>query len=64
MTLNLAASRFVADETGAVTVDWVVLTASIVALGVMVVTMLTGQMGSVGAKTNSFLSSQTISTTF
>lgn len=64
MTLNLAASRFAADETGAVTVDWVVLTASIVALGVMVVTMLTGNMGSVGAKTNSFLSSQTISTTF
>jgi Flp pilus assembly pilin Flp len=64
MTLNLAARRFVADETGAVTVDWVVLTASIVALGVMVVTMLTGNMGSVGAKTNSFLLSQTVSTTF
>jgi Flp pilus assembly pilin Flp len=51
-------------EDGAVTVDWVVLTASVVALGTMVVTMLTGNMGSVGAKVNSFMSTRTISTTF
>jgi Flp pilus assembly pilin Flp len=51
-------------EDGAVTVDWVVLTASVVALGMMVVGMLTGNMGSVGAKVNSFMSSQTVSTTF
>jgi Flp pilus assembly pilin Flp len=64
MNVSKAVRSFAADESGAVTVDWVVLTASIVALGVMVVTMLTGNMGSVGAKTNSFLQSQTISTTF
>ncbi len=51
-------------EDGAVTVDWVVLTASVVALGMMVVGMLTGNMGSVGAKVNSFMSTRTISTTF
>ena len=56
--------RFKADETGAITVDWVVLTASIVALGVMVVALLNGNLGSVGAKVNTFLSSQTVTTTF
>ncbi len=64
MTLFAAAGRFVDAEDGAVTVDWVVLTASVVALGVMVVTLLTGNMGSVGARVNSFMSSQPISTTF
>ncbi|WP_368187046.1 hypothetical protein [Aestuariibius sp. HNIBRBA575] len=32
--------RFRGDETGAVTVDWVVLTAAIVGLGIGVVTMI------------------------
>ena len=32
------AKRFLADETGAVTVDWVVLTAAIVGLGTVVIT--------------------------
>jgi Flp pilus assembly pilin Flp len=56
--------RFKTDETGAITVDWVVLTASIVALGVMVIALLNGNLGSVGAKVNTFLSSQTVTTTF
>lgn len=56
--------RFKTDESGAITVDWVVLTASIVALGVMVVTLLNGNLGSVGAKVNTFLSSQSVQTTF
>ncbi|MFN0114528.1 MAG: hypothetical protein ACKVPY_07625 [Paracoccaceae bacterium] len=55
---------FAAEDAGAVTVDWVVLTASIVALGVMAVTAITGNMGSVGAKVDTFMSSQSISTTF
>lgn len=38
--------KFLRDESGAVTVDWVVLTAAIVALGVALV--LTLQNGSVG----------------
>lgn len=55
---------FAAREDGAVTVDWVVLTAGVVSLGVIVVGTITGNMGSVGAKVDSFMSSQTISTTF
>jgi Flp pilus assembly pilin Flp len=64
MMMKSVATRFATDESGAVTVDWVVLTASIVGLGVMVVALLTGNLGSVGARVNSFLSSQTVSTTF
>ena len=56
--------RFRLDEAGAITVDWVVLTASIVALGVMVIALLNGNLGSVGAKVNTFLSSQSVTTTF
>jgi Flp pilus assembly pilin Flp len=56
--------RFKTDESGAITVDWVVLTASIVALGVMVVALLNGNLGTVGAKVNTFLSSQSVQTTF
>jgi Flp pilus assembly pilin Flp len=56
--------RFRDDDDGAITVDWVVLTASIVALGVMVVALLNGNLGSVGAKVNTFLSSQSVRTTF
>jgi len=36
MTMNLKA--FASDESGAVTVDWVVLTAAIVGLGLVVMT--------------------------
>jgi Flp pilus assembly pilin Flp len=56
--------RFLRDEEGAVTVDWVMLTAGVVAFGIMVVATLNGEMGSVGARMDSFLSSQTIQTTF
>jgi Flp pilus assembly pilin Flp len=34
-------NRFVADESGAVTVDWVVLTAAVVGLGVLLFSILT-----------------------
>jgi Flp pilus assembly pilin Flp len=57
-------ARFAADEAGAVTVDWVVLTAGVVAFGVMVVASITGNMGTIGSNVNAFLSSQTITTTF
>ncbi|MFZ5708319.1 MAG: hypothetical protein ACOY4T_01350 [Pseudomonadota bacterium] len=56
--------RFAAEEAGAVTVDWVVLTAGVVAFGVMVVAGITGNMGTIGSNVNAFLSSQTITTTF
>jgi hypothetical protein len=55
---------FARDDSGAITVDWVVLTAGVVALGGLAVAAITGNMGNVGAKVNSHLSSATISTTF
>jgi len=35
-----AANRFLADETGAVTVDWVVLTAALVGIGITVISTI------------------------
>ncbi len=35
-------TKFFADESGAVTVDWVVLTAAIVGLGIAVLTSVSG----------------------
>lgn len=58
------AKQFVADEDGAITVDWVVLTASIVALGGLAVAAITGSMGNVGAKVSTFMAAQDVSTTF
>mgnify|MGYP003418234708 CR=1 FL=1 len=62
--LKVFAKKFSTDESGAITVDWVVLTASIVGLGVAAIAAITGNMGSVGANVDSFLSGQSISTTF
>jgi hypothetical protein len=41
---------FATNEDGAVTVDWVVLTAAVCGLGVAVMATLRGNMGSVGPK--------------
>lgn len=64
MTFWKMISRFEADETGAVTVDWVVLTASVCGLVALAMAGLKGNMTSIGQKTEQFLSSQTINTTF
>ena len=40
--MNDMIKRFVSDESGAVTVDWVVLTAAIVGLGVAVIGTISG----------------------
>ncbi|MBU2889034.1 Flp family type IVb pilin [Celeribacter halophilus] len=42
MKLFKFANSFIRDEDGAVTVDWVVLTAAIVGLGVAVLTTVSG----------------------
>jgi Flp pilus assembly pilin Flp len=39
--MKLNAAKFLRDENGAVTVDWVVLTAAVVALGVMAALVMT-----------------------
>ncbi len=50
MTFIAKMKNFVADESGAVTVDWVVLTAAIVGLGIAVVTSVRTGVGSVGTE--------------
>jgi Flp pilus assembly pilin Flp len=47
---HLGLKRFARDNSGAVTVDWVVLTASIIALVLAVFTIITRQSLSVGAE--------------
>ena len=53
---------FAADESGAVTVDWVVLTAAIVGLGIAVVTSVRNGVGDIGSTISSALSDATIDT--
>lgn len=64
MVLNSMFARFRDDDSGAVTVDWVVLTASIVGLVALAIAGLQGNMSSIGQKVENFMSSQDISTTF
>ena len=57
-------NRFRSDEDGAVTVDWVVLTAAIVGLGIAVLTTVGGATDDYGQTIGSHLTSQGIKTTF
>lgn len=50
--------RFNAKEDGAITVDWVVLTAAVVGLGVIAVAGLQGETGSVSDRTAEYLDRQ------
>lgn len=60
MTFITNIKKFAADESGAVTVDWVVLTAAIVGLGIAVVASVrTGVVG-LGGKIESSLESARI----
>lgn len=51
---------FVADEDGAVTVDWVVLTAAVAGFAGLVMVNLSGNMNSVGDRIGGFLSTQSV----
>ena len=64
MKLLRAIKKFDRDEEGAVTVDWVVLTAAIVGLGVAALAAVRGGTGSLTTKISAQLASQSISTTF
>ena len=55
MTLLNAFKSFANDEAGAVTVDWVVLTAAIVGLGIVVMTSIGGGITGLADKTNTKL---------
>ncbi|MGM9401975.1 Flp family type IVb pilin [Aliiroseovarius sp. KMU-71] len=51
---------FKADEDGAVTVDWVVLTAAVVGLGMAVLTSVSGGTTSLADKISSSLSAMSV----
>jgi hypothetical protein len=58
------ADKFASEEDGAVTVDWVVLTAAVVGLGVAALAAVRGGMASLTGKVDSTMSAMTIQTTF
>ena len=62
MTLFNFVKNFKNDEDGAVTVDWVVLTAAIVGLGIAVLTSVSGGTTGLANKISSNLAAQTIAT--
>ena len=51
-------SRYRDDESGAVTVDWVVLTAAIVGIAIAVLAVIRTGVESTGTKINNVLTSQ------
>ncbi|MEM6619099.1 MAG: hypothetical protein AAF631_07345 [Pseudomonadota bacterium] len=53
--------KFKKDESGAVTVDWVVLTAALVLVGGVVVTAIRGGMENLAADINTELSTTSVS---
>ncbi|MGP1359059.1 pilus assembly protein [Roseicyclus sp.] len=56
--------NFAKSESGAVTVDWVVLTAAIVGLGLAVMAVVSSGVQNLSGDINTQLQSQNISTTF
>ena len=56
--------KFHEAEDGAVTVDWVVLTAAVVGLGIAALAAVKGGMKTLTGNINSQLSAQSINTTF
>ncbi len=58
------AKKFNNEEDGAVTVDWVVLTAAVVGLGVAALAAVKKGTGKLTSEIDGYLSSQTINSTF
>ena len=58
------AKKFHNEEDGAVTVDWVVLTAAVVGLGVAALAAVKSGTGTLSTKINTYLSAQEITSTF
>lgn len=56
--------RFLDADDGAVTVDWVVLTAAVVGLVALAMAGLRGNMTTVGSRAGDIVSGMTIKTTF
>ena len=57
-------NKFFASEDGAVTVDWVVLTAAIVGLGFAVITTVAGGTTNYATGVCGYLSAQGVTTTY
>ena len=64
MNLWKMRTSYAAGEDGAVTVDWVALTAAVCSLLAVAMAGLQGNMSSIGQKTEDHLSSQAIVSTF
>ncbi len=62
MTFLNTVKAFAASESGAVTVDWVVLTAAIVGLGLAVVTSVRSGVQSLGTDISNSLTSASVAT--
>jgi Flp pilus assembly pilin Flp len=62
MTFTSMIKTFAADESGAVTVDWVVLTAAIVGLGLAVITSVRTGVTALGSDISNSLSSASVAT--
>ena len=60
MTFFANIKNFAADESGAVTVDWVVLTAAIVGLGIAVVTSVRTGVSTLGTNISTSLTTGTV----
>ena len=58
------ARKIRAEEDGAVTVDWVVLTAAVVGLGAAALTLVRAQTGTLSSAIGSYLSTASVKTTF
>ncbi|MGY6697877.1 MAG: hypothetical protein ACXIUW_17880 [Roseinatronobacter sp.] len=63
MTVTAQLRKFAVSEAGAVTVDWVVLTAAIVGLGIAVVASVRSGVGTLGSNIERSLSSTPVGTT-
>lgn len=58
------AKKLTEDESGAVTVDWVVLTAMTAGLGIAVLNMVSSGVGDLTKDIANYLSSATVKTSF
>ena len=56
--------RFASDETGAVTVDWVVLTAAIIAIGIAVLAIIEEGIGDLGINISNTLANMEVGAQF
>lgn len=62
MTFLATLRSFATDESGAVTVDWVVLTAAIVGLGIAVISSVSTGVGDLGTDIQTSLSGASVAT--